>query len=330
MKIRQLTAVEATVTVSALLFFSIVAPAWGQGTVKQYAVKFVCGEADGQILAQGIYTTAINIQNRNQSDDVDAIKFRKRYSIALPNEQSGGVTNFLDGAELAAGEAVEIDCPDILENARGMCDGPFCKGFANIESTDELEIVAVYSAADSGTGQVASIHTERVTSAGRCPVTTENIEAQSILFVPPHVRGDREFDGHGPCVRFDLDLRVQDGGSALVANYYMHAYECSDDFNSPKSDHTAAEGRHEVVLLAAGPQSRILGHNLDNNMTETYIDTDHSDDVFNYGGTEPAQSLIFRGDTGGSEAGTKTRVFINTRPMRVTLENCRSDQLVID
>jgi hypothetical protein len=38
-----------------------------------------------------------------------------------------------------------------------------------------------------------------------------------LLFVPEHVRGDAEFDGHGPCVRFSLDLRIQDAGSTLLA-----------------------------------------------------------------------------------------------------------------
>ena len=271
--------------------------AGAQSTLKRYSVKFVCGQADGQILAPGEYTTAINIQNPNQDPNSSPVEFRKKYSVALPGETPGGTTPFIDGNDLNPGEAFEIDCPDILEQVSDFCaDDGLCKGFATLEGTSDLEIVAVYSAADQESRGVQTIHTERVTSAGRCPVRVQEVDGQSLLFVPPHARGDREFDGHGPCVRFSLDLRTQDQGTTLVASYYMHAFECSS-FSSPQSDFTAAEGRRETVLFATGPESRILGYSVANSMDESYRDTNHADDFFAYTGNNPVLSLRFVGDT---------------------------------
>jgi hypothetical protein len=291
-------------------------------STRLYPVKFICGRADGSVLAPGDYRTAINIMNPNQSPDSDAVQIRKKYSVALPGETVGGTTDFIDAPKLGPGEAYEIDCEDIFRRTREFCSSGFCKGFATIEGSAELEVVAVYSGSRPDPAGVDALHTERVTAAQRCPVESRTVNSQPLLFVPEHVRGDAEFNGHGPCVRFSLDLRTQDAGSTLLASYYMHAYECQDSFDSPKDDYTAAEGRRETILFSAGPGSRILGYNVANSMTESYIDTDDSDDFFSYGGTNPVQSLQFTGDTSGDEAGSKTGVQIVLREMQVKFENC--------
>jgi subtilisin family serine protease len=287
--------------------------------LKRYSVKFICGKADGKILAPGNYATAINIQNPNHDPNSAPVEIRKRYSVALPGETSGGTTPFIAGNKLNPGEAFEIDCPDILGEVRQFCEGGFlCKGFATVEGTSDLEIVAVYSAGNPG-GSVRSIHTERV--GGHCPVRTQRIDGQTLLFIPPHTAGDSEFKGHGPCVRFSLDLLTQDQGTALVASYFMHAFECNN-FDSPRSDFTAAEGRRETILFSAGPESRILGYSVANSMSESYKDTDHGDDFFAYAGNNPVLSLRFIGDTSGDEAGTKTGVHIGLRELDLKFEDC--------
>jgi hypothetical protein len=302
---------------AALMWMS---DAGAQSGLKRYSVKFICGRADGIILAPGNYATAINIQNPNHDPKSAPVEIRKRYSVALPGETSGGTTPFIAGNKLNPGEAFEIDCPDILREVRQFCEAGLCKGFATVEGTSDLEIVAVYSAGDPGGGGVRSIHTERV--GGSCPVRSQRIDSQMLLFIPPHTAGDGEFDGHGPCVRFSLDLRTQDQGAALVASYFMHAFECSDDFNSPQHDFTTAEGRRETIVFSAGPQSRILGYSVANRMSESYIDTDHGDDFFAYSGNNPVLSLRFIGDTSGDEAGTKTGVHIGLRELDLKLEDC--------
>lgn len=117
----------------------------------QYAVKFVCGKADGQVVAPGAYWTAINVHNPTDT----AMGFRKKVALALPHEQRGPVSAFVHAA-LGPEEALEIDCEDI----RRLIDTPaaFLKGFVVLESKVELDVVAVYTAAGA-TGQVETLHT---------------------------------------------------------------------------------------------------------------------------------------------------------------------------
>ena len=120
----------------------------------QYAVKFVCGKSQGEVVAPGEYWTAINVHNPLYRD----IRFRKKVAVALPNERPGPVSKFFD-AKLGPDEALEIDRRDIEKHADSKAD--FLKGYVVIESETELDVVAVYTAA--GREQmVASIHTERV------------------------------------------------------------------------------------------------------------------------------------------------------------------------
>jgi len=120
----------------------------------QYAVKFVCGKSDGEVVAPGNYFTAINVHNPTY----DGIRFWKKVAVALPGEQPGPVSDFFP-AKLGPDEAFEIDCPDIFKLAG--TDARFLKGFVVIETDVELDVVAVYTAAGV-TGQVETLHTERV------------------------------------------------------------------------------------------------------------------------------------------------------------------------
>jgi hypothetical protein len=127
----------------------------------QYAVKFICGKSAGNLLARGTYHTAINVHNPWPR----AVKFRKRIAIACPLERPGEVTRFF-GAALGKYEALEIDCQDIYRHTRdihicGRRAAPFRKGFVVIESDVELDIVAVYTAADVF-GRVTTMDIERV------------------------------------------------------------------------------------------------------------------------------------------------------------------------
>ena len=149
-----------------------------------YAVKFACGNAKAGIVAKGQYFTAINIQNPSDK----TVRFRKHISVALPGERAGMVTE-RTFTKLGPYEALEIDCPDIYKYV-GLPDGCFLKGFVNIESVVELDIVAVYSASGAD-GHVESIHTERV--SGRVlefkrSKTPERIpeELPDLIPVPPY------------------------------------------------------------------------------------------------------------------------------------------------
>lgn len=121
----------------------------------QYVVKFVCGRAGANtgVVAPGTYFTAINVHNPNER----GFEFRKKFSIALPGEKAGRVSRFFD-TKLGPDEAFEIDCPDIL---RHLDAEGFVKGFAVIESKQELDVVAVYTAAGS-TRMIETMDVEHV------------------------------------------------------------------------------------------------------------------------------------------------------------------------
>jgi hypothetical protein len=113
----------------------------------QYSVKFVCGSSGSSCsgdcgpVAPGAYFTAINIQNPTDR----RVRFRKRVTVALPGERAGHVSAFTFNT-LGPYEALEIDCADVYRHA-GLPGGCFLKGFVVIESVDELDVVAVYTAA---------------------------------------------------------------------------------------------------------------------------------------------------------------------------------------
>ena len=253
-------------------------------------------------LASESIRPAINVINRDEDEGAPS-SYRRSFSIGLPGETPAGQTVSLRGATLLPGEAAEIDCDDILQESRPLCAGDLCKGFVTIDSPAPLDVVAVHSAANPETGQVAGLHTESLTAtAQQCTTTTLSVPAQTRFFVPPHSRGDREFDGHGPCMRFAVDLQIEDDGTALTASYEMHAFECAGSFSSPQADFTASLGVREELLASSGPAGRILGYSTASSLQHTYIDTNHADDIFNFSGNEPVSSLRFIGDTGGDES----------------------------
>jgi concanavalin A-like lectin/glucanase superfamily protein len=120
----------------------------------QYATKVVCGKSDGSVVAPGTYFTAVNVHNPLYA----RVRFRIKVATALPGLRAGPVSPFHD-VELGADEALEIDCPDILKLAGAA--GDFLKGFVVLESSTELDVVAVYTAA-GGDDLVEVLHMERV------------------------------------------------------------------------------------------------------------------------------------------------------------------------
>lgn len=120
----------------------------------KYAVKFICGKSDGEVLPRGMYMTAINVYNPSDS----TVVFTKRFAIALPGEKAGPVSGFFRG-HLNHSEAMEIDCADIFEHTKSKAD--FLKGFVAINSEERLKIVAVYSVANAN-GEVQSLDVEDI------------------------------------------------------------------------------------------------------------------------------------------------------------------------
>ena len=123
-----------------------------QQFVFEYAVKVVCGKQDpsSDILAGGRYFTAVNIHNPRRTTAV----LRRKVAIAGPGEP-GRVSGFVE-MRLRNDEALEIDCRLVHRQA----DAEWVKGFLVIQSSQELDVVAVYTT--SSGDYATSFHTERV------------------------------------------------------------------------------------------------------------------------------------------------------------------------
>ena len=129
----------------------------------QYAVKVACGVVaapSGNILPPGQYFTAINIHNPSRCDTVT---FRWKVAVGLQGLRVGPVSQFAE-ARLGPDEALEIDCPDVMERLKAAGTNPptFVKGWVVVETDQPLDVVAVYGTAQAAGGAVNAFHTERV------------------------------------------------------------------------------------------------------------------------------------------------------------------------
>ncbi|MBA4852986.1 hypothetical protein [Emticicia sp. BO119] len=138
-----------------------------------------------------------------------------------------------------------------------------------------------------------------------------------ITFVPPHTRGDREYDGHGPNVTARVNVYVDN--NTIKAKIYMRARET-------KSDWSTAEGSGVFTIYTAPSKKRILSIVSDKETNTNYIDSGHSEDFFEKGSGELVKRFAFVGDTDGDEAGTRTRVKVSFNRVVVKLKeigNCK-------
>jgi hypothetical protein len=147
-------------------------------TLYQYAVKVLCGTVstfEGAELGHvsGRYQTAINVHN----PEAETVIFSKRLSIALPFQQPGPHGKF-DNGKLAADDSLQIECREIMTELTpagflGDCLATdlicIVEGFLIIRSPVELDVVAVYTAANRsvpntffGSGDVTTMEVEVV------------------------------------------------------------------------------------------------------------------------------------------------------------------------
>jgi hypothetical protein len=121
----------------------------------QYAAKFLCtanipgtSQTTPSVLP-GVYQTAVNIHNPNDQ----TIRWRRKFT-----QPELGISNFIDD-QLKPDEAARVTCDQIQRDF-----GPFihgAEGFLVIESTNSLDVTAVYTAGKNG-GEVESIDVEQI------------------------------------------------------------------------------------------------------------------------------------------------------------------------
>jgi Thiol-activated cytolysin len=129
-------------------------------------------------------------------------------------------------------------------------------------------------------------------------------ENKAFTFIPPHTRGDRDFDGdgEGPDVNASAMLRIE-GGNVLVLTLAMKAVE-------PVPDYTTAEGSQDFEIYRADPGMKISKVFSDTESSYFYTDANLDPDVFNLGDSDFVKTFTFVGDTSGSEAGDRTRMTV--------------------
>lgn len=123
----------------------------------QYAAKFICTSnipgtsQTSASLLPGNYQTAVNIHNPNDRP----VKFRAKVSLGA----RGLISRFIGGG-LGPDEVTRFVCSD-LRAKFGLTTIHGAEGFLVVESTESLDVVAVYTAGPVR-GDVASIDVEKV------------------------------------------------------------------------------------------------------------------------------------------------------------------------
>jgi len=110
----------------------------------EYCAKVLCGETRerGEPLAPGIYVTEVNVYNPNERP----VRLRKRLALTVPpgGQQEGEVV-LDEGHILGPERALAIDCRYLRERATPAPADAYFIGFLVVESTDSVDVTAVYT-----------------------------------------------------------------------------------------------------------------------------------------------------------------------------------------
>jgi len=173
----------------------------------------------------------------------------------------------------------------------------------------EYSIVGDTRGGEAGTRSGASIRFRPITIDYEEAGTGDFIDVipDPIEYIPPHTRGDRDFDGHGPRIWCNVDVHIRNQRE-IWADVQMTARE-------NRWDWTTAQGTESLrIYTHDDPIQEIIS---DQSSSVYYEDSDHSEDVIHQGGGDLVREFIFVGDTRGDEAGTRTGVVVNFNPIRI-------------
>lgn len=134
----------------------------------------------------------------------------------------------------------------------------------------------------------------------------------SVFFVPPPVRGDRDFWGHGPNSYMSVTLSIQNRNELWV-RMYMSAQEDG-------GDGTTAEGATDYLAWQAPGGASIVAIVSDQVFDHRYRDTNHEQDIFTFN-AGLVREVRAVGDTYGDEAGTKTGFQVLYFPVKLVLQD---------
>ncbi|WP_428305618.1 hypothetical protein [Lacipirellula sp.] len=139
----------------------------------------------------------------------------------------------------------------------------------------------------------------------------------NLIFMPPHVAGDAEFDGNGPAVNVKVKFTVSD--NTLLYSVYYKAKET-------KSDWTEASGwSPSRTVYTAPPGMRIVS--VPKSEYELVIDTMSGHNSKTY--PTALGRVTLYGDTKGKDAGVYTKLELNldaSIPLNVEMNGPRPEQ----
>lgn len=159
-----------------------------------------------------------------------------------------------------------------------------------------------------------------------CVVKTRNLgNLPTMTMTPRHKKnpwnnkkGDKEFDGNGPCSRGSVAIFTRNNGTELWARANVQMWECPDDLSKIRSDYTYGDVRREQKLVTVEPGFRIKRINTPTNSSFENIDK-KTNTTENVSGNGPVSIYKVHGDTSGSDIGA-SRVVISFRAINVVLE----------
>lgn len=135
---------------------------------------------------------------------------------------------------------------------------------------------------------------------------------------PNHINGDREFNGNGPDVEANAELRIDDARKIYV-DLFLHEKET-------KHDWTECQGDWTKLIYTAPNGWEIKSIKTDMISTTSYRDTDHSLDVPVVSGGDLVKRFEIIGDTHGLDVGNCTSgdAYMNVYFNDVRVEICES------
>jgi len=134
-------------------------------------------------------------------------------------------------------------------------------------------------------------------------------------FIPPLVRGDSDFGGHGPDVRATATL-VGIGTNRLSVRLFMEAVET-------QSDWTTARGTSANYLIYTAPAGNCIRSVTEGTFDELrYLDSNWAVDIFPHQVDSFVREYNLLGDTNGGEAGSRTGMAITTVPIHADVQPC--------
>ena len=120
----------------------------------EYAAKIICGtqvDADDLRLAPGLYATTINIHAPRGATEL----YKKLVLTIPPHDQRPGEIYPMAQHVLESDQALAVGCSNLREEVfKGTLPARVIEGFLVVQSTDSLDVTAVYStAAVDGSGK---------------------------------------------------------------------------------------------------------------------------------------------------------------------------------